>query len=94
MSRSPLVMTVIFEVTTESKRARFNIPKGVTKLLRLKAKDPIALVIRDAKSSVPLYAGIQKLKSGTEIYGAADVSNTISANHRIRVEASRSHQSF
>jgi hypothetical protein len=93
MTRSPRIppriVAVIFEVTTESNRQRFNIPKGVTTLLRLKPKDEIALTIKDANSCKELYAGTQTLKSGREIYGSEDVSEALEPNQRIRVKASR-----
>lgn len=87
--RGPQVVSVIFEVTTESTRPRFNIPAGVTRLLGLRPKREIDLVIRDAQLGSPLYAGTQKLKSGTEIYGVDDVSAYLQINQRLRIEASR-----
>jgi hypothetical protein len=79
---------VTFEVNTEAKRPRFNVPKEITKLLGLKAGKDIAIVIWKAKSRRPLYAGVKTLKSGREIYGADDVSKHLKPEQRIRVEAS------
>jgi hypothetical protein len=57
MKNSSRIVSVIFEVKTESERLRFNVPKNVTKFLGLKSKDEIALVIRRADSGKPLYGG-------------------------------------
>ena len=88
MTKSSRILSVVFEVKTETNRPRFNIPNGVTRLLGLRPKDNIALVIREAASEKPLYGGTQKLKSGTEIYGADDVSACLRKDRLIRVEAS------
>jgi hypothetical protein len=89
LTKSSRIFSVIFEVRTETERRRFNIPVGVTRLLGLRSKRDIALVIREAASGKLLYGGVQRLKSGTEIYGAEDVSQCLSKGKLIRVEASR-----
>jgi hypothetical protein len=89
MKKSSRIVSVVLEVKSETQRPRFNVPREVTKILGLKSKDKIALVIREAGSERPLYGGTPKLKSGTEIYDAKDVSRSLPKNAGIRVEASR-----
>ena len=89
VTNSSRIVSVTFEVNTEKKRPRFNVPKGITKLLGLKPGNDIAVVIKNAKSGRPLYAGVERLKSGREIYGADDVSQHLRAKQRIRVEVCR-----
>ena len=89
MTNSSRIVSITFEVNTETERPRFNVPKGITKLLGLKPGNDIAVVIKNAKSGRPLYAGVERLKSGREIYGADDVSQHLRAKQRIRVEVYR-----
>ena len=63
-------------------------PKEITKLLGLTAGKEIDIVIWKAKSGRPLYAGVETLKSGREIYGADDVSRHLKPKQRILVEVS------
>jgi hypothetical protein len=90
VTNSSHIVSVTFEVNTETKRPRFNVPKGITGLLGLKPGNDIAIVIKSAKSGRPLFAGVETLKSGREIYGAEDVSRHLKPKQRIRVEVARS----
>lgn len=89
VTNSSHIVSVTFEVDTETKRARFNVPKGITGLLGLKPGNDIAIVINSARSGRPLFAGVKTLKSGREIYGADDVSRHLKPKQRIRVEVAR-----
>lgn len=93
MPHSPLVssriLSVTFEVTTESSRPWIKIPNGVTRLLGLKPKDDIRLSISDVRTNRELFPVVNEtLKSNTEICGILEVSPPLQPNQRIRVIAS------
>jgi len=68
-------------------RPWFQIPKSIAKLLGLRSGHGIAVTISKAEGE-PLYHGLAKLGSGTEIY-QAHISKRLKKGEKIRVTASR-----
>jgi hypothetical protein len=84
-----IIVSVTFATNVQASGGRFSIPRDVTRVLGLKSRAKIGLFISKA-SGEPIYFGEQKLKSGTEIYGANDIGRALRLNKadRIWVQAS------
>lgn len=81
---TPKIVSITFEIDAQSHRdGQFTIPAKVCELLELKPEDDIVLFIETSSAT---FATIQKLSSGTEIYGP-EVSRYVKAGERIRVMA-------
>jgi len=79
-------ISVTFHVDVYDSRPWFQVPKAIAKLLGLKSGDGIAVNITTPEGE-PLYHGLAKLGSGTEIY-QAHISKRLKKGKEIRVTAS------
>lgn len=86
------VVTVTFVTKPQKANPRLTFPKKVAALLGIGPKDKrVALVIRRASGAI-LLANEVPLRSGTEIYGAANIKpalKTLNPNEEIWIEAWR-----
>jgi len=82
------IISIVFDIDAQKHReGQFTVPIEVCEKLGLKPKDDIHLII-ETPSGMFLYNGVQKLRSGTEIYGDK-IRSCVSVGQRIRVTASR-----